>query len=98
MRLRADHIPLASEDAERLGDFARTFDGYAYWGDEAIARLGISEEQWENSGVLPEKLADLRAALFLSWRSYDRGGQPGELSRFFFAVLERLRLKVQASG
>ena len=40
---------------------------------------------------------DLRAALFLAWRAYDRGGGPGpfsehgSLTSFFYAVLERLR-------
>ena len=33
----------------------------------------------------------MRSAHFMAWRSYDRGGQPAELSAFFYAVLERIR-------
>jgi len=91
MRISSKDIPSASADLEQLVDFARSFDGYAHWGEKAIPRLLECEEEWQNSGVLPKTLADLRAVLFMSWRSYDRGGQPGELSQFFFAVLERIR-------
>ncbi|MBS2034652.1 hypothetical protein JST97_06685 [bacterium] len=75
---------------EQIEEFARSFNGYEHWGEQAIPRLEECERRFYQSGELPEQMADLRAALFMSWRAYDHGGQAGELSGFFYAVFAEI--------
>lgn len=94
------YLDIPNDDASEatLIDFARQFNGYDHWGAESIPRLNSLEEIFVQRGALPDELLDvpdLRAALFMSWRAFDRGGGPGApLPPIFFAILRRMRERV----
>ena len=71
-------IPQVADGQEALEEFARSFDGYEHWGKHVIPRLLEWDKRFARSGEPPEGPADLRAALFMPWRAYDRGDQPFE--------------------
>lgn len=97
------NVPPKTAGEEELFEFARAFDGYEHWGKSAIRCFCEWEERFVCSGELPEGPADLRAALYFAWRTYNRAGGPGpfsvhgSLTSFFYAALEPLRQQVLAS-
>lgn len=91
------NVPPKTAGEEALLEFARACDGYEHWGENATQCFCEWQERFVRSSELPEGPADLRAALYFAWRTYDRAGGPGpfsehgSLTSFFYAVLERLR-------
>jgi hypothetical protein len=63
-QLTVADVPDSASDLGALKDFARSFDGYAYWGERCGERAGEAAAAFRASGVLPPDLSALRACLF----------------------------------
>ncbi len=80
--LRAEHIPAPGSSWSLVGEFALTFDGYAYAGGftELAERANALEERYVRTGVIPDalELDELRAMLFFEQRRWRHFGDAPE--------------------
>ncbi len=83
-------VPARGASEEELIEFALSFDGYEYWGEESFDRWGQLQATYRDGGPLPDTLEDLRACLFLEQRAHRHGGR-GDFGDDFFRILARLK-------
>lgn len=92
-------VPLPTADWGRIGAFALTFDGYAYWGSfEACAEhASHSLKEWQEKQSLPISLTQLRTALFFEqrrWRHFGYDPDPKSMV-YILALIEAIQQKVR---
>ena len=84
-----------------IAQFALTFDGYKALGDPAGDMANATRRGWNENGVLPHDLIDLRSCLFFEQRRYRHfGWNPDEdAMRYIRALIEAIRERVvEAEG
>lgn len=67
--LRPEDIPSDEAEWQQIVEFAHTFDGYAHFGESWGERFNAVRQQYQATGALPDDIDDLRACLFLEFRS-----------------------------
>lgn len=67
--MQVDDVPPPDAPWERIADFARTFDGYAHFGEAWGERFNAVHESYFETEELPDDVDDLRACLFLEFRA-----------------------------
>lgn len=86
-------VPATPEDLDALEAFARSFDGYAHWGDRCGPLAEAVAAEFRASGTLTGELSDLRACLFYEqqrWRWRD--ALPDDDARAYLqALLDAIR-------
>jgi hypothetical protein len=94
--LDAAQVPRDASDLATVAAFARSFDGYAHWGERCGSRTDRYAAAFYESGTLPHDLSALRACLF-----YEQGrmqwsyGDPDDRQLTWIqALLDAIRARV----
>jgi len=100
--LTEKQIPSPNAEWKDIIVFARSFDGYEYWGSfkECAEVANIGAMAWHEGRRLPNSLTDLRTCLFFEqrfWGSQDEFVPvPDEEPMIYIhALIEEIRCKVQ---
>jgi hypothetical protein len=96
--LDAAQVPRSAGDLAAVTAFARSFDGYAHWGERCGSRTDGHAAAFHESGTLPGDLSALRACLFYEQgrMQWSDGDPDGRQLTWIQALLDAIRARVPA--
>ena len=89
--LRSSDIPRHATSWDVVGEFALTYDGYAYW-DDLSDLANNTVRFWTRNLTLPQGIDELRGCLFYEQRRWHhRGDEPrGRSSDYVWALVDAI--------
>ena len=91
-RLGPSDVPPHDASWEAVADFARSYDGYAYW-DNLPGLASSSVQRWTRDRALPDALDELRGCLFYEYRRWHHFGEEpsGRAAEYVGAIVDAIR-------
>jgi hypothetical protein len=97
--VRTGNIPRRGATWDVVGEFALSYDGYAYW-DDLIDLANNTMRFWTRDRSLPEGIDELRGCLFYEQRRWHhRGDEPrGRSADYVWALVDAIGASVSESS